>query len=247
MELFDALHTRRSIRKYQQKAIPDELVHKLLAAAMMAPSAGDERPWHFLLVTDPEKKEQVKAAHPHAGMMVNAPLGILICGDLNKQKYEGFWPQDCSAAMQNLLLAAHASGLGAVWTGIHPLEERVEKFQHIFNLPKHIVPFGLAVMGWPDQSSKVQDRFDPSRVHLNTLGRYERDPLSRVLHAFPCSKPGTELWMFKHPASTYFHEPFWSVYYVCPVYSLHLKRCHPAKPNRHPADVPIFGHRRHAQ
>lgn len=168
MELFEALHTRRSIRKYQQKEIAEETVQKLLAAAMMAPSAGDERPWQFILVTDADKKAQIKAAHPYAGMMVNAPLGILICGDLSKQKYEGFWPQDCSAAMQNLLLAAHASGLGAVWTGIHPLTDRVEKFKEIFNLPGHVIPFGLAVVGWPDQSPKTVDRFDPSRVHSNT-------------------------------------------------------------------------------
>jgi len=168
MEVFAALHTRRSVRQYQEKEIPNALVEKLLAAAMMAPSAGDERPWQFLLVTDAEKKAQIKAAHPYAGMMVNAPLGILLCGDLSKQKYEGFWPQDCSAAMQNLLLAAHASGLGAVWTGIYPLDDRVEKFKQIFNLPEHVIPFGLAVMGWSAQSPKTPDRFDTSRIHINT-------------------------------------------------------------------------------
>ncbi|MGD9950154.1 MAG: nitroreductase family protein [Desulfobulbus sp.] len=168
MELFEALHTRRSIRKYLEREIPDEIVEKILAAAMMAPSAGDERPWQFILVTDDEKKKRIKAAHPYAGMIQTAPLAILICGDLAKEKYEGFWPQDCSAAMQNLLLAAHATGLGAVWTGIYPLEDRTEKFKEIFNLPEHIIPFGLAVMGWPDQHPKTQDRFDPKRIHVNT-------------------------------------------------------------------------------
>ncbi|MDD2464984.1 MAG: nitroreductase family protein [Desulfobulbus sp.] len=168
MELFEALHTRRSIRKYLQREIPDEMVEKILAAAMMAPSAGDERPWQFILVTDDEKKHRIKAAHAYAGMMPTAPLGILICGDLTKEKYEGFWPQDCSAAMQNLLLAAHASGLGAVWTGIYPLEDRVNTFKEIFRLPDHIIPFGLAVLGWPDQNPKTQDRFDAGRVHVNT-------------------------------------------------------------------------------
>jgi len=168
MDVFDALHTRRSIRKYLQKDIPEDLVQQILAAAMMAPSAGNERPWQFVLVSEKEKKEQIKAAHPYAGMMANAPLGILICGDLTKQKHEGFWVQDCSAAMQNLLLAAHASGLGAVWTGIYPVEDRVKQFCTIFNLPEQIIPFGLAVMGWPDQSSKTPERFDPSRIHRNT-------------------------------------------------------------------------------
>lgn len=168
MELFEALHTRRSIRKYREQEIPGELVEKLLAAAMMAPSAGDERPWQYILVTDDAQKERIKEAHPYAGMIRTAPLGILICADLTQQKYEGFWPQDCSAAMQNLLLAAHASGLGAVWTGIYPLKERVEKFAAIFNLPAHIIPFGLAVMGWPDQHPTAQDRFAPERIHYNT-------------------------------------------------------------------------------
>nr|WP_320012169.1 nitroreductase family protein [uncultured Desulfobulbus sp.] len=168
MELLEAIHTRRSIRKYLQKDIPEELVQQILAAAMMAPSAGDERPWQFIIVSEKEIKEQIKAAHPYAGMVVNAPLGILICGDLSKQKHEGFWVQDCSAAMQNLLLAAHALGLGAVWTGIYPVEDRVKQCRTIFNLPEEIIPFGLAVMGWPDQSVKTPDRFDSSRIHHET-------------------------------------------------------------------------------
>jgi nitroreductase len=168
MELFAALHTRRSIRKYQEKDISGELVHKLLAAAMMAPSAGNEQPWHFILVTDGQQKERIAAVHPYVGMIRTAPLGILVCGDLSKEKYAGFWPQDCSAAMQNLLLAAHGSGLGAVWTGIYPLDERVTQFRDIFNLPAHVIPFGLAVLGWPAQQPTAHDRFDPTRVHANT-------------------------------------------------------------------------------
>ena len=168
MELFQALHTRRSIRKYQEQPIGEDLIHKLLAAAMMAPSAGDERPWQFILVTDAQQKERIAAVHPHAGMVRSAPLGVLLCGDLSKEKYDGFWPQDCSAAMQNLLLAAHGSGLGAVWAGIYPLEERVAHFRDIFNLPAHVIPFGLAIMGWPDQQPTTRERFDPSRIHYNT-------------------------------------------------------------------------------
>jgi nitroreductase len=168
MEVFEALHTRRSIRKYEDKEIPQELVQKMLAAAMMAPSAGDARPWQFILVTDPEKKSKIKEVHPYVPMITGAPLGILICGDLSKEKYPGFWPQDCSAAMQNLLLAAHASGLGAVWTGIYPLEERVVKVKEIFNLPDHVIPMGLAVMGWPAQSRTSEERFTEACIRYNT-------------------------------------------------------------------------------
>ena len=168
MDIFEALHTRRSVRKYQEKEIPEELIQKLLAAAMMAPSAGDARPWQFILVTDPEKKNKVKEVHPYVSMIIKAPLGILVCGDLSKEKYPGFWPQDCSAAMQNLLLAAHGSGLGAVWTGIYPLEERVVKICEIFNLPDQIVPLGLAVMGWPAQCGKSEERYTDECVRYNT-------------------------------------------------------------------------------
>lgn len=168
MELFEALHTRRSIRIYQEKDIPGELIDKLLAAAMMAPSAGDERPWQFILVTDTRQKERIADVHPYAGMMRRAPLGILVCGDLSKETYAGFWPQDCSAAMQNLLLAAHGSGLGAVWVGIYPVEERVAHFRDICKLPAHIIPLSLAVMGWPAQQPTTRERFDPARIHYNT-------------------------------------------------------------------------------
>ena len=168
MELFEAIHTRRSIRKYQDKEVPADLIRKVLAAAMMAPSTADARPWHFVLVTDPDKKNKIKDVHPYVGMIKKAPIGILVCGDLSKEKFPGFWTQDCSAAMQNLLLAAHGSGLGAVWTGIHPVEERILKFKEIFSLPEHISPLGLAVVGWPAQNVKSEDRYTDKCVHYNT-------------------------------------------------------------------------------
>lgn len=170
MELFEALHTRRSIRQYEDKEISDETIKKILSASMMAPSTADARTWHFILVTDSKIKEQIKNVHPYVGMVTKSPLSILICGDLSKEKFKGFWPQDCSAAMQNLLLAAHGLGLGAVWTGIYPVEERVERFKIIFNLPENIVPFGLAVMGWPGQVIDSKERYDEGLIHLNKWG-----------------------------------------------------------------------------
>ncbi len=101
-------------------------------------------------------------------MAAGAPLGILVCGDLSLEKFPGFWVQDCSAAMQNLLLAAHDMGLGAVWTGIHPVEERATRFRAIFKLPNHIVPLGLAVIGWPVKPGRRKERYKPERVHRNS-------------------------------------------------------------------------------
>ncbi|WP_022666299.1 nitroreductase family protein [Desulfospira joergensenii] len=167
MELFEAIHTRRSIRKYQDREVPFDLIKKILAAAMMAPSTGDARTWHFILVTDPDKKARIREVHPYVKMVTKAPLGILVCGDLSREKFPGFWPQDCSAAMQNLLLAAHASGLGAVWTGIHPIEDRITRFKEIFDLPDHIHPLGLAVIGWPAQERTAEERYTEECIHHN--------------------------------------------------------------------------------
>jgi nitroreductase len=167
MELLDAIYTRRSIRQYQDRPVAEEAVRIILGAAMVAPSAGNVQPWQFVVVTDPAKMNQVKDVHPYVGMAAGAPLGILVCGDLNLEKFPGFWVQDCSAAMQNLLLAAHDQGLGAVWTGIHPVQERVERFRAIFGLPEHVVPLGFAVIGWPAKKGQRKERYKAERVHQN--------------------------------------------------------------------------------
>ncbi len=167
MELLEAIYTRRSIRQYRAEPVPLETVRILLGAAMMAPSAGNVQPWQFVVVTEANLMNQVKDVHPYVGMAAQAPLGILVCGDLSLEKFPGFWVQDCAAAMQNLLLAAHDQGLGAVWTGIHPVEERVARFRSIFERPAHVTPLGLAVIGWPLKPGRRKERFKADRVHQN--------------------------------------------------------------------------------
>ena len=114
MDIFTALHTRRSIRQYTDAKIAKEDVRVLLDAAMIAPSAGNARPWQFVVVDDPALLAKVPDIHPYVGMAAGAPLGILVCGEPAAEKYPGYWVQDCSAAVQNLLLAAVGLGLGAV-------------------------------------------------------------------------------------------------------------------------------------
>jgi len=114
MEVLEAIHTRRSIRKFQSQPVPDELVTVFLAAAMSAPSAGNQQPWQFVVITDPELLGQVPSINPYAAMAEKAPLAVLVCGDLALERFPGFWVQDCAAAVQNLLLAVHSHGLGAV-------------------------------------------------------------------------------------------------------------------------------------
>ncbi|NDV24182.1 nitroreductase family protein [Desulfovibrio sp. JC022] len=168
MDVFEAIHSRRSVRKYEDKPVSEEIIKEILSAAMMAPSAGNAQPWQFVVVDDREKLETISAINQYAAMAKNAPMGILVCGDLSLEKYPGYWSQDCAAAMQNLLLAAHAKGLGAVWTGIHPEKERVEGFKKLFNLPEQVIPLGFAVMGWSKQESKRKDRYKEERVRRNS-------------------------------------------------------------------------------
>jgi len=168
MDILTALRTRRSIRKFDDKPVSDEMVREILNAAMMAPSAGNAQPWQFVVVDDRKALDSIADVNPYAKMTRQASLGILVCGDLSKEKYPGYWVQDCSAAMQNLLLAVHGLGLGAVWTGIYPDKERVPAFSKIFNLPEHILPLGFAPIGWPAQEPKSESRFREDRIHTNT-------------------------------------------------------------------------------
>ena len=167
MDTLQAIHTRRSIRKYQDKPIPAELIRELLAAAMSAPSAGNQQPWHFVVVTDREILGRIPGINPYAAMAKNAVVAVLVCADLSLEKFPGNWVLDCAAAVQNLLLAAHAKGLGAVWTGIYPEKDRMEGFSSLFNLPENILPHTLIPLGYPAQKLPQEDRFKEDRIHYD--------------------------------------------------------------------------------
>jgi nitroreductase len=165
MDVLEAIYQRRSIRKYTHQPVPENIVRELLGAAMMAPSAGNAQPWQFVVITDRAALAEVKAFNPYAGMAARAPLAILVCGDLDREKHPGYWVQDCAAATQNLLLAAQARGLGAVWTGIYPIAERIANFSRYFGLPERVIPLALIVIGWPAQSVHSEDRYRAECVH----------------------------------------------------------------------------------
>ncbi len=164
MDAMEAILTRSSIRAYTDEPVTDEQVEQLLRAAMAAPSAGNSQSWAFVVIRDRELLDAVPAVHPYAKMTPQAPLAILVCGDVSAEKHPGFWVQDCSAAVENLLLAAHIIGLGAVWTGIYPDEGRVEGFRRLFSLPDHIMPLALIPVGFPKETKEVTDRYDPAKV-----------------------------------------------------------------------------------
>jgi nitroreductase len=167
MDAIEAILTRRSIRQYTNQAVPEGTVNQLLKAAMYAPSASNRRSWHFVVITDRRKLDTVPTFHPYSAMVKQAPLAILVCGDERLEERTAYCLQNCSAAAQNILLAAHALGLGAVWLGVYPNKERVEGMRRLVGVPDHVIPMALIVIGYPAEKPISPDRYDPTRVHYN--------------------------------------------------------------------------------
>jgi nitroreductase len=162
-DLIQTIFARRSIRKYTSEPVSEGDIQTLLEAAMAAPSASNRKPWQFVVVTERERLDALADAHRHGKMLFDAPLCISVCGDLTEM--ERFWVQDCSAATENLLLAAVALGLGAVWLGVHPRDERVEAVRQILGLPEHITPLNLISVGHPGERKRPRTQYDEARVH----------------------------------------------------------------------------------
>ena len=155
---------RKSVRKYLNKSVEEDKIDAMVKAGMAAPSGMDRRPWEFVVVTDREAHDSMAAKLPYAKMLTNAPLAIVVCGDTTRSSY---WYLDCSAATQNVLLAAEALGLGAVWTAAYPYEDRIDVVRQNTGLPENIVPLCVIPIGYPDGPQKAKDKFDPQRVHRN--------------------------------------------------------------------------------
>ncbi|MGB3212097.1 MAG: nitroreductase family protein [Desulforhopalus sp.] len=168
MEFIDVVRTRRSIRKYTDEPVPEEMIESVLRAAMAAPSAGNQQPWQFIVVKERDSLDAIPSFHPYSKMVQNAAVAILICGDPDGKKWPAYWPQDCSAATQNLLLAARDLGVGTVWAGVYPDEGRMAGFRKLLGIPENIYPFSLIPVGWPATTFRDEDRFNPNLIHLET-------------------------------------------------------------------------------
>lgn len=155
---------RKSVRKYLNRSVEEDKIDAMVKAGMAAPSGMDRRPWEFVVVTDRVVLDSMAAKLPYAKMLTGAPLAIVVCGDTTRFSY---WYLDCSAATQNVLLAAEALGLGAVWTAAYPYEDRIDVVRQNTGLPEHIVPLCVIPIGYPDGPQKAKDKFDPQRVHRN--------------------------------------------------------------------------------
>lgn len=163
---------RVSVRRYSDKPVSSEQISAILHAAMSAPTGVNKQSWEFVVVDDPELLKQLADALPYAKMAAQAPVAIVVCG--NKDRFlEGvddvLWVQDLSAASENTLLAAHAIGLGGVWTCIYPHEERMAPVKSILHLPDNMVPFNLIPIGHPLTDHAPMDKWHPDRVHQNRL------------------------------------------------------------------------------
>lgn len=169
-DAIETIMTRTSIRSFTDRAVAADTIEMLLRAGMAAPTAVNLQPWHFVVVNDRAKLDELGGNGRQSKMWQESPLVIVVCGNLEKALEgpgQAFWVQDCSAATENILLAAHALGLGAVWTGCYPIEERVSMVSEVLGLPEHIVPLCAIVMGYPNESPEPKDKWKPENVSYN--------------------------------------------------------------------------------
>lgn len=167
MDAMETILSRRSIRKYTTEPVPEKTVKAILEAAMSAPSAGNQQPWHFIVIHDRAILDEIPKIHPYSQSLKTASLAILVCGDLELEQHKDFWVQDCAAATENILLAVHALGLGAVWLGIYPRAERVSGVRKLLKIPDHVIPLAVIAIGYPAEEKPPAMRFNPSRIHHN--------------------------------------------------------------------------------
>jgi nitroreductase len=166
MNILDIIFSRRSIRNYQDRKVDREILVRLLRAAMAAPTAANAQPWEFVVVDEPESLEKLKENLPFG--KYNTPSAIVVCGNpslSNNSAGKMFWVQDCSAAVENIMIAAAGMELGSVWIGIYPVESRVEAIRKVLNMPENVTPLGAIYVGYPAEQKEARTQYDENRVH----------------------------------------------------------------------------------
>ena len=169
-DAIETIMTRTSIRSFTDRPVAADTVEMLLRAGMAAPTAVNLQPWHFVVVNDRAKLDELGGDGRQSKMWQESPLVVVVCGNMEKAMEgpgQAFWVQDCSAATENILLAAHALGLGAVWTACYPIEERMAKVTEVLGLPEHIIPLCVVPVGVPAEQPEVKDKFKPDNIHYN--------------------------------------------------------------------------------
>ena len=171
MNILDVVKNRRSVRKFKNQPIADNVMKDIITAAEYAPSAGNAQDYEFLIVDDRKMMEEMAEIHPHAASLRSADKAVVVMGNLDKERFKGFWVQDCSAAAQNLLLAAYSFGIGSVWCGIYPNQEREAAFGKLLRLPDNVIPFALIPLGYPDEEPQARPRLYNDMVFYNAYGQ----------------------------------------------------------------------------
>jgi nitroreductase len=165
MDTYQAITTRRSIRRYTPEPVSEEMVHELLTAAMSGPSAHNRQPWQFVAVTDPAQRDALASIPAYRATLSGAPLAIVVCGDMELALPDGTWLLDCAVAVQNMLLLAHDRGLGAVWLECHYREERAAAAREALGLPQHVQTLAVVAIGHPAEEASPVPRYQAERVH----------------------------------------------------------------------------------
>lgn len=171
-EVLECIMTRASVRKYKPEPVNDSIVTEILKAGMAAPTAANQQAWHFIVITDQALKDTITDSFQWTKMVRDCAFAVVVCGDMARlfegdREEGGFWTLDCSAASENMLLAAHALGLGGVWCGIYPEEDRMSSLSSILNLPPDLRPLNILSFGYPAVSVAPKQKWDPAKVSYN--------------------------------------------------------------------------------
>lgn len=172
-DVLAVIHQRKSVRSYTGEPVGLPELRELVRAGFAAPTAGNARPWAFVIVTERARLDALADAMPYGKMLKKAPAAIAVCGvesAFRSGESREMWVQDCSAATENILLAAEGTGLGAVWLGVYPYKDRSASISSILKLPEGIVPFSLISVGHPAGTEKPKQKYDPSRLFLQQWG-----------------------------------------------------------------------------
>lgn len=170
----ECIMTRTSVRSYTDRQVDDSTINKILRAGMAAPTAANQQPWQFVVVTEQNLKDSITNAFEYTKMVEHCSFAVVVCGDMDNLFQGdipdgGFWVEDCSAASENMLLAAHALGVGGVWCGIYPMKDRETRLRQILNLPDHLTPLNVMAFGYPSGAVAPKDKWMPSKIHYNAF------------------------------------------------------------------------------
>lgn len=173
-EIYDMIMSRTSVRSFLDQPVEHKKVDMLLHAGMAAPSACNKQPWHLAVIDDRKLLDQIPHFSPYASMVKEAPLAIVVCGDMHKTLNgieQEFWIQDCAAVTENILLMAHALDLGAVWTALYPLEDRYNRMQNLLGLPSNLIPLNTIIIGYPKNLPAPKDKWNEANISFNGYHR----------------------------------------------------------------------------